>query len=103
MPGSLPFLCFVVFGRELNRPLREERTQFPGGLFDAEAFGDMRVAQPLHDRSEAGGAFELLSRGCAGDLCLPVTKAGLPDHVLAPDRLIALEYALNERMLPGLG
>jgi hypothetical protein len=94
---------FVVFGRELDGPSREERSQFLGGLFGAELFGDMRLAQPRHHRCDAGGALKLLNRRDAGDLCLPVAKTELFDHVQAFDGFIALEHELNERERRGSG
>ena len=55
------------------------------------------------DRCDAGGALELLNRRDAGDLCLPVAKTELFDHVQAFDGFIALEHELNERERRGSG
>ena len=102
MRGGFPFLDFVVFGREFNRPSREERAQFPSGRLDAEMFRNMRLAHPPHRRCEAAGALESVSRRGASDPCLPIAKAELFDQVQALDGFIVLEYDLNERMFFGL-
>ncbi len=65
-------------------------------------FGDMRLAQPPCHPCEAGGALESLNRRDAGDLCLPIAKTELFDHIQTLDGFIALEYELNERMFFGL-
>src|SRR6516162_7488042 len=98
----LTFLRFVVFGRELDRPSREERTQFLSGLFDPEMVGDMRLAQPPHHRCDAGDLLEPLNRRDSGDLCLPIAKTDLFDRICALDGFIALEHELNEWMSFGL-
>jgi hypothetical protein len=54
--------------------IARKRTQFLSGLFDAEMFGDMRLAQPPHRRCMTSGALEPLNRRDADDLCLPVAK-----------------------------
>src|SRR3974390_3524502 len=95
-PCGLRLLRFVVFGRELDRPSLEEGTQFLSGLFDPEMFGDMRFAQPLHRRCEAGDLLEPLNRSDAGDLCLPIAKTDLFDRIGALEGFITLEYELNE-------
>src|SRR6188768_1103834 len=102
MRGSLPFLGFVVFGREFNRPSCEERTQFLSGLLDAEMLRDMHLTHPPHRRCEAGSALEAVSRRNASDPCLPIAKADLFDQVQALDGFIVLEHGLNERMFFGL-
>src|ERR1700724_4620734 len=65
-------------------------------------FGNVRVAQPPHRRCDADGALEPLTHCDANDLCLPIAKADLFDHVHALEGFIAFEYELNEGMSFGL-
>ena len=76
--------------------------QFLSGLLDAEMFGNVRVAQPPHRRCDADGTLEPLNHCDAGDLCLPIAKADLFDHIHALEGFIALEYELNEGVSFGL-
>src|SRR5258708_34406707 len=64
--------------------------------------GDWALAAPPSPPWGVGGALESLNRRDAGDLCLPIAKTELFDHIQPLDGFIALEYELNERMFFGL-
>ena len=66
-------------------------------------FGDMRLAQPTNRRCDADDALEPLNCRDAGDLCLPIAKTDLFDHIQALDGFIALEQELNEQIFLACG